>query len=164
MNETILFRSARLEDLDALVELLAELFSIEEDFTFNAELQRRGLLLLLGNPFARVVVAENGDRAVGMVSGQLVVSTAEGGPAVLVEDVVVSACFRQRGIGRRLLDEIAAWAAAKGAGRLQLLADRNNGAALAFYEKTGWQFTSLICLRQRPASQTGHAGCKGKKT
>lgn len=43
---------------------------------------------------------------------------------------------------------VADWAAAAGATRLQLLADKDNGPALEFYQKQGWQFTRLICLRK----------------
>jgi ribosomal protein S18 acetylase RimI-like enzyme len=43
---------------------------------------------------------------------------------------------------------MAGWAEEQGATRLQLLADKNNPLALAFYERIGWQTTALICLRQ----------------
>jgi hypothetical protein len=33
--------------------------------------------------------------------------------------------------------------------RLQLLADAENEPALAFYGKSGWKRTQLICLRKR---------------
>jgi GNAT superfamily N-acetyltransferase len=83
-----------------------------------------------------------------MCTGQLVISTAEGGPAVVVEDMVVDPAHRRRGVGRSLMKAMAGWAAEQGATRLQLLADKNNPPALAFYERIGWQATALICLRQ----------------
>ena len=76
-----------------------------------------------------------------MCTGQLVISTAEGGPAVLVEDMVVDPAHRRRGVGRSLMTAMARWAAEQGATRLQLLADKNNPPALAFYERVGWQPT-----------------------
>ena len=139
-------RPARPADIPALLALLELLFSLETDFSFDAARQRRGLELLLDRPDARVLAAEVDGRIAGMCSGQLTLSTAEGGPALLVEDVVVHEQYRGRGIGGALLKRIAAWGESRGASRLQLLADRDNGPALEFYRKRGWRTTRLICL------------------
>jgi hypothetical protein len=45
-------------------------------------------------------------------------------------------------------------AVAHGLVRLKLLADGGNRPALAFYRKTGWQETQLICLRKSDLSMT----------
>ncbi|HEX9243700.1 MAG TPA: GNAT family N-acetyltransferase [Anaeromyxobacter sp.] len=142
-------RSASTADLPVLVRLLGDLFSIEADFRPDPERQRFGLALMLADRGSRaVLVAERGGEVVGMVTGQLVVSTAEGAPSALVEDMVVLASERGRGAGRALLTAIEAWAAERGATRLQLLADRENVAALAFYGRMGWRGTQLVCLRR----------------
>jgi GNAT superfamily N-acetyltransferase len=142
-------RSATPDDLDALVRLLGVLFSIEADFRPDAERQRRGLALLLAAPSrAAVFVAERAGTVVAMVTAQLVVSTAEGGVSALVEDMVVVERERRRGVGRILLGAAEAWAAQRGATRLQLLADRENAPALRFYERMGWRPTQLVCLRR----------------
>ncbi len=142
-------RSASTSDLPVLVRLLGDLFSIEADFRPDPERQRFGLALMLADRGSRaVLVAERGGEVVGMVTGQLVVSTAEGAPSALVEDMVVLASERGRGAGRALLTAIEAWAAERGATRLQLLADRENVAALAFYGRMGWRGTQLVCLRR----------------
>jgi GNAT superfamily N-acetyltransferase len=142
-------RHARSCDLDAMVALLAELFALEADFHPDAARQRRGLSLMLEDRLRRaILVAEIGGQVVGMVTGQMLVSTAEGGATVLVEDMVVTETVRHRGIGRRLLRAVEEWATARGASRLQLLADRENHAALRFYEARGWRGTRLVCLRR----------------
>jgi ribosomal protein S18 acetylase RimI-like enzyme len=145
---SILIRPAQQNDLNHLVSLLEKLFSIEEDFVFNEQLQRKGLQIMLTNELGCILVAEAAGEVVGMCSGQLTASTAEGGPALLVEDVVVHEDFRGKGIGGRLMRWLAEWGKAKGVSRFQLLADRNNTAALDFYTKLGWQTTELICLRK----------------
>jgi GNAT superfamily N-acetyltransferase len=146
---TISIRTAAARDLDALVALLADLFAIEADFRPDAARQRRGLALLLaGRGRCLVLVAERRGRIVGMVTVQLLVSTAEGGLSALVEDMVVAALERGRGAGRLLLARAEAWARARGATRLQLLADRDNAPALRFYERVGWRATRLVCLRR----------------
>jgi GNAT superfamily N-acetyltransferase len=146
---SIVVRVATPADLDPLVRLLGCLFSIEADFRPDPVRQRRGLEQMLEAPEQRcVLVAERGGKAIGMVTAQLLVSTAEGGPAALVEDMVVEESHRRSGVGRALLEGIGAWAAERGATRLQLLADRENEPALRFYGRMGWRSTQLICLRK----------------
>ena len=144
----VIIRAARPADLEALTGLLKTLFGIEADFTFNEALQQQGLRLILADERSRLLVAEAEEVVVGMCSGQLTISTAEGGPALLVEDVVVGEEWRGRGIGRQLLEALASWARQHQVSRLQLLADRHNAPALDFYRHLGWQGTELICLRR----------------
>jgi GNAT superfamily N-acetyltransferase len=148
-NEDLEIRFGRPSDLHDLVALLQELFSIEADFTPDPERQRRGLALLLdGAADHRVFVVEGEGRAVGMATVQVLISTAEGGPVGLVEDVVVAPEHRGRGLGRRLLAAVEGWAYQRGLARLQLLADRENAPALRFYEQAGWAPTQLVCWRR----------------
>lgn len=141
-------RAARAADLDAMVRLLAALFSLEPDFVPDATRQRRGLAMLLGDPRATILVAEQDGAVVGMATVQLVVSTAEGDLAGLVEDVIVEERLRGGGIGRRLVEAIEEWARARNATRLQLLTEADNEPALKFYERVGWRPTRLVCLRR----------------
>lgn len=149
MPATFHIRPARAGDIDALVGLLAILFQLEKDFTVDANKQRQGLSLLLGSNQAVVLVAERGQRVVGMCSGQLLVSTAEGKHALLVEDLVILPEQRKQGLASLLLEELSLWAEQHKACRLQLLADKNNQPALHFYRANNWQSTALICLRKR---------------
>ncbi|KAF0188789.1 MAG: hypothetical protein FD168_1313 [Desulfobulbaceae bacterium] len=143
----VIIRPARLADIESLVELLQMLFELEQDFEGNPSRQQQGLRMMLDNPNGCVLVAQGDGQVIGMCSGQLLISTAEGGPALLVEDVVVCESWRGRGVGRLLMEALSAWARDKKVNRLQLLADRSNMAALEFYRCLGWQGTELICLR-----------------
>jgi GNAT superfamily N-acetyltransferase len=143
-------RKARHQDLHQLIALLKLLFTIEADFSFNAQKQRQGLAMLLDNDRGCVLVAEEKEQIIAMCTGQVVISTAEGGPAVLVEDMVVDPVHQGFGVGRALMNTMAGWALEQGATRLQLLADKNNPPALAFYARLGWDKTALICLRKHP--------------
>jgi GNAT superfamily N-acetyltransferase len=141
--------TANAEDVPALESLLAALFSIETDFRPDGVRQRAGLALLI-NDTERAVVMTARDAAgtvVGMASAQLVVSTAEGAWSAWIEDVVVAAGCRGRGIGASLLSALLDWARGKGATRAQLLADRTNVPALDFYRQLGWQSTQLGAWR-----------------
>ena len=149
MTAGLTLRSATALDVDALVGLLAVLFELEADFQPDAGRQRDGLALLLAAPArSTVLVAERAGEVVGMLTAQLVVSTAEGGLSAWVEDLVVLASERRRGVGRALLEAVGTWAGERGVRRLQLLADRENAPALAFYAGLGWSGTQLVCLRR----------------
>jgi GNAT superfamily N-acetyltransferase len=149
MARRTVIRPATEADLGALVRLLGVLFSIESDFRPDARRQRRGLRAMLSEPERRrVLVAERDGAVVGMVTLQLLVSTAEGGPSGLLEDMVVDAAARGEGVGRRLLRAAERWGRAMGATRFQLLADSENTPALAFYGRMGWGRTKLVCLRR----------------
>ena len=131
-------RAARQEELEPMVALLRLLFAIEADFRFDAARQRRGLGLLLQDDRARVLVARVNGRVVGMCTGQVVISTAEGGPALLVEDVVVAPDHRGQGIGRALLKEAERRARSSGAARIELPSGSQRTEAHAFYRACGY--------------------------
>jgi len=163
LNAAFTLRQASAADIPALTGLLAELFSIEQDFSPVADRQARGLAGVIANANACVVVASDSAGAViGMSSAQLVFSTAEGVWSAWVEDVVVAEAWRGCGLGRALLDRVLAWAAGRGATRAQLLADLDNQPALDFYRHLGWAETRLAARRlalagppPAPASDAG---------
>ncbi len=143
-----MIRRATREDIHSLIPLLRILFSIEEDFNFDATKQQKGLDLLIEQRSSTIFIAEYNGETVGMVTGQLLISTAEGGPAIVVEDLVVDPHHRNKNIARSLLQAIGKWAMERGAHRMQLLADTSNKEALSFYKKCDWTQTKLICLRK----------------
>lgn len=132
--------SAGAQDIEPLLSLLADLFTIEQDFHPDPARQSAGLRLLLASPStAAVLVARTHcGQVVGMVTGQLVISTAEGAPSIWVEDLVVAQPHRGQGVGRRLLEAVLQWGQTHGAARAQLLADIDNDSAQGFYQRLGW--------------------------
>ena len=136
---------AKLEDIPALVELLATLFSIEADFKPDVAKQIKGLRMLILSPETGVikVARDNDGLAIGMVSAQLVISTAQGAPSAWVEDMIIDEKYRGIGLGKALLNDTLAWAKQKGASRAQLLVDIENEPALGYYQHLGWETTQL---------------------
>jgi GNAT superfamily N-acetyltransferase len=136
---------AVLDDVPALVGLLNTLFSIEQDFTPDVLKQKTGLALLIQQPQTAVikVLRDASGISVGMVSAQLVISTAQGAPSAWVEDMVISEPYRAKGYGRLLLQSALDWAAEKGATRAQLLVDLDNEPALGYYTHLGWQASRM---------------------
>jgi len=139
-------RPATAADIPAMIELLRQLFAIEDEFAFDPAVQSRGLALLLAEPRAAAFVAERDGGVIGMATAQLLVSTARGGPVATIEDVIVDKAARGSGAGRALIAAIEAWARAQGCLRLQLLADRENPPALDFYDRLGFGPTRMVWL------------------
>jgi len=152
-GQSVFIERAHAADMPALIELLAELFALESDFSVDHDNQRRGLELLLAQPEDRaaVLVARSADgKAVAMASAQLVISTAQGAPSAWIEDVVVKQSLRGQGIAGHLLRSLLAWAQQRGETRAQLLADKSNALAQDFYRHLGWQPTRLMAWRLVP--------------
>jgi len=145
----ILIRKAQITDIPEMINLLCQLFSIEEDFSFNKTKHQQGLILLLkAKKIARVLVAEYDKKIIGMLTAQINISSAEGCLAATLEDMIIDKEYRRKGIGRKLLYSMQIWANKNGITRLQLLADKSNSSALQFYKTLDWQSTKLICLRK----------------
>jgi GNAT superfamily N-acetyltransferase len=148
-TETISYGSALTADIADLSALLTLLFTIEQDFNPDLSKQHKGLELLLQNAnTANIGVARNAaGKVIGMVTAQLVISTAQGAASAWVEDMVVAEDYRGRGVGKQLLKNAQAWAKSQGATRLQLLVDTSNSEALAYYAHLNWQSTQLQARR-----------------
>jgi len=143
-------REGKSGDVEVLSKLLAKLFTLETDFTVDTANQIAGLRLLLADSSRNAIfVAENDEGIVGMVTAQMVVSTAAGGYSVLIEDMVILEEYRRQGLGTGLLRQVFAWGEQKGAERCQLVADRRNAPALEFYKNSGFQQSSMMGFYKR---------------
>jgi GNAT superfamily N-acetyltransferase len=149
MNMEACIDFAAADDLEAMADLLAELFALESDFSPQREKQRAGLRLILDDPsVGQLFVLRVDNRVVGMANALFTVSTAEGKRVVVLEDVIVAAGYRGRGLGQRLVGHVAAWAAANGLPRITVLADKDNAPALAFYARMGFTHSAMRVLRR----------------
>jgi GNAT superfamily N-acetyltransferase len=140
-------------DVPAMLELLAELFAQERDFAPDGERQLRALRLILAHPEqGRLFVARTAGRVVGMANARFSVSTAEGGPVLLLEDVIVSASYRGAGIGSLLVEHILQWAREQGFLRVSLLTDADNHGAQRFYRRLGFTPSQMKLFRRHVGS------------
>jgi GNAT superfamily N-acetyltransferase len=148
MNFSI--RRATFADIPMMCDLLCDLFLLETDFSPDREKQARGLKLLITDTAGSsiILVADRRDEIIGMCSVQTLISTAEGGPVGLLEDLIVRKDQRGNGIGTRLLCEIYKWCVMKNISRIQLLRDTANISALNFYAENEWAGTNLVCMRK----------------
>ena len=144
------FGLASREDLPELVALLGILFAQESEFAPDDAKQTRALEKILSDEsVGRIYVARDAGKVVAMATLLYTVSTAEGGLAALLEDVVVRPDHRGRGIGSALLGHVLAEARRQGALRVTLLTDGQNDRAKSLYAKLGFEASSMTPMRLR---------------
>lgn len=135
-------------DIPPLCELLAILFTQEDDFTADAAKQAVGLRQIIEHPEAgRILVLRDGPRILGMINLLFTISTACGGKVALFEDMIVHPDHRNEGIGSSLLRTAIEVAHNEGCLRSTLLTDRANSAAIRFYQRNGFRLSTMIPLR-----------------
>lgn len=140
------------EDLVSMAMLLSQLFTIESDFGIDHEKQLKGLKILFSHTENDMIVAKSGAHIVGMVTMQRVVSTAEGGYAGLIEDLIVDQNYRGMKIGTRLIRKMLQIAKEKGYCRIQLAADKDNESGKIFYRQRGFIQTNLTVFHLKDIS------------
>jgi len=142
-------RIASIDDIESCVELLLQLFSNELEFTPDAEKQRRGLRVILENrSVGEIMLVEVDGVVCGMVSLLYTISTALGGKAALLEDMVIDRNHRKQGLGTMLLTAAIAHAKKTDCMRITLLTDNNNTIAQNFYLSNGFNHSAMIAMRQ----------------
>lgn len=141
---------ATLNDIPDLAGLLEILFAQEADFAPDRDKQTRALAQLIASPtLGQVFVVRVDGRPVAMVSLLFTISTAEGGPACLLEDLVVHPDHRGRGFASALLDHAAVFAKDRAFTRITVMTDPDNAVALAVYERHGFRRSAMTPLRLR---------------
>lgn len=139
---------ATAKDVPGLSALLSVLFAQEAEFRPDPVAQARGLSMILDDPgLGAILVARDQGRPLGMVNLLYTVSTALGCRVALLEDMVVAADARGRGIGGRLLMTAIAHARAAGCQRITLLTDTDNVSAQRFYRRHGFVSSSMQPMR-----------------
>ncbi len=143
------------DDIPQLTALLSSLFDQEADFQPDPARQARGLRLIIGEKpdFGRIFVARDGKgekAVVGMVNLLFTISTAEGAPVALLEDLIVRKDYRGRGVGSLLLRHAIDFARTNGFARITLLTDLVNDRAIRFYAKHGFTRSAMVPMRLAP--------------
>jgi GNAT superfamily N-acetyltransferase len=135
-------------DVPALCALLALLFTQEAEFQPDAAKQAAGLRAILRDEnVGRVLVMRNNGTPIGMVSLLFVPSTALGGRAALLEDMIVHPDHRKHGNGSALLNAAINAARIAGCLRITLLTDTDNADAQRFYSRHGFARSAMSPMR-----------------
>lgn len=140
--------TATLDDINKLCDLLTLLFGAEEEFYPDRELQRQGLQLIIADQqIGEILVARRDNNIIGMVNILYTVSTALGGRVAILEDMIVLPEERNQHVGSLLIEQAVGTAKGQQCKRITLLTDNNNYGAHRFYERHGFQQSSMCAFR-----------------
>jgi [ribosomal protein S18]-alanine N-acetyltransferase len=119
-------RSAQQPDLPALLEILAQ---SPEAANWSAA----GLQSVFEQNVRHFLVAAEGAEVVGFVAGRVLADEAE------ILNLAVAATHRREGLGRALVRSLLFTFAAEGVASVFLEVRESNHAAIAFYERMGFE-------------------------
>lgn len=155
----IRIRQATDADYDGLCALFAEI-----DVLHRAKLphifrkpdgaarEKDYLAGLMADENVALLVAEAGEQLVGVVHAFVKDAAAVRVFAprryVFVDSIVVKSGYQQQGIGKMLMEQMQAWASAKGAGSIELNVFEFNENAVSFYEALGFQAVSRRMIKE----------------
>lgn len=144
----MILTKANQSDIEGLVELLKCLFKQEAEFQPNPDLQRKALVKIIDNSETGVIlVAKVDNKILGMVNLLFTESTALGSRVAILEDMIVAAASRGKGIGSLLIDYAINEAKNLGCKRITLLTDNENTHAQDFYQKKGFTKSVMMPFR-----------------
>lgn len=139
--ENIITRFGSADDANVIHEMLLRLSeSMSSTLKISSTAQDIGAALSGSTPDIHAIIAEETGKPVGLAVFFLSYSTWRGTRGTYLQDIYVANDVRGRGLGTRLLREVAAWSDEQGADHLRLSVDRDNTAAQTFYEKHGLSF------------------------
>ncbi|GAA3129390.1 GNAT family N-acetyltransferase [Planomonospora alba] len=145
-------RPARAEDLDGVVACSAALFAEDagaRDPSLNLAWPREHgqarFAAALDDPDRLVLVADDGGRIVGHLTGSLTGPTAmRPVPVATLGSMYVQPGHRGQGVGARLVAEFRSWARGRGARYAGVTAYAANEAAVRFYRRHGFADRSTV--------------------
>lgn len=136
-------------DIEAICDLLAELFNQEADFSADRNKQYQAVEQILSAPDqGRILLLRVNAQVVGMVSLLYLTSTAMGGKVAMLEDMIIAAPYRSQGYGRQLLAEAVAFARQQDCLRITLLTDADNVRAQQCYQQQGFTLSAMLPMRK----------------
>lgn len=136
-------------DVDAICHLLHELFTQEADFSTNQDKQACAVRAILASPeHGQILLLKVDDQIAGMVSLLYLISTAMGGKVAMLEDMIIAASYRSRGLGKQLLSAAIDFARQQGCLRITLLTDADNERAQQFYQQQGFVHSAMLPMRR----------------
>ncbi len=131
-------RFARAGDAPLILQFIRELAEYERlSHEVVADADALETWLFGPRPVAEVFIAEHGDEPAGFALFFHNFSTFLGRPGIYLEDLYVRPALRGHGIGRLLLQRLAALATERGCGRLEWSVLDWNTPAIEFYRSLG---------------------------
>lgn len=137
----ITFRKANIEDVLAIVKLLAnDQFGVSREDADHPEKYAKAFEIIDNDPNHELIVVENDKREVigTFQLTYLQYLTRQGSLRVLVEAVRVRDDQRGKGVGEKMFRWAMQHAKERGADMMQLTSDKRRHDAIRFYQKLGF--------------------------
>jgi ribosomal protein S18 acetylase RimI-like enzyme len=141
LSDSHLIRRARTTDVPALTSLLADLGFA----TPSADVAERLDLLLAAGEI--VLVAEVAGQPVGVATVHVTPVLHRSTPVGRITALVVAECVRRQGVGRALVTTAEQILAERGCALVEVTSNRKLVEAHAFYERLGYESTSLRFMK-----------------
>jgi ribosomal protein S18 acetylase RimI-like enzyme len=149
LHNNLDFRIATLEDIPVLCELLIQLFSQEVEFIPDYKKHEKALEKIIKDEnIGDIFVTLQNEKVIAMVNVLYTISTALGEKVAILEDMVVFSSKRNQNIGSSLIEFTLNYLKENLFKRVTLLTDSDNFNAHKFYEKQGFNRSSMIVFRK----------------
>ncbi len=158
----VALRPATGADLPAIKAMICEfadyLNAIDEPDALDPSLAGEIRTLAFGTePLCRIEIAEVGGAPVGYMTYFIAIDMDGFAPALYIADLFVRDAWRERGVGRALMDRAASITRERGGGSLFWAVWNKNRTALAFYRRLGAQPWDEEILMRWDIGGTGSA-------
>lgn len=138
LPDGLVIRRASFDELRQILSLLSQMHDEEPAPLVTPELERTFEEILASQSRALLIAASNSD-VLGTLDLIVVPNLTRGGrPWAAVENIVVDAAHRQKGIGAALLDEAVEVARSVDCYKLQLVSHSRRDAAHSLYRHSGF--------------------------
>jgi ribosomal protein S18 acetylase RimI-like enzyme len=137
LKNVAVFKAVRLRALQDAPDAFSSTYAKEAEFPDSEWLARAERM---NGKRGAGFVAMDGEMPCGLVGGFLDENDAS---RVTLVSMWTAPSHRREGVGRRLVDEVLAWAAARNAQAVFLLVTGNNHGAIRFYERLGFSKTGI---------------------
>jgi GNAT superfamily N-acetyltransferase len=140
MSETSTFRPATVEDVPAIVAMLADdPLGARREGDPSDERYLEAFARIEANPYDELIVAEQDGKVVGTMQLTYLAGLSRlGAERCQIEAVRVAASTRGQGLGRRMIQWAADRARDRGCAIVQLTSDKSRADAHRFYDSLGF--------------------------
>ncbi len=126
------------EDVPMILRFIRELAEYERGLDRVTATEDILRTTLFGDrPYAKAIIAYDGDEAVAFAIYFFSYSSFSGEPSLYIEDIFVRPATRGLGLGREIFTFLARRASEHGCGRMEWSVLNWNESAIAFYRKLG---------------------------
>ncbi len=131
----MIIRKPELKDSEEVFELLDELYENKIDYSIFTQKYKT---ILKDNNFYGIVAIED-NKVVGVLISRVINRLAKKKNILFIDDLIVNGKYRNKGIGKLLIQDASTYAKSKDCGALELTSMIENVNAHKFYANNGFE-------------------------